>query len=46
MVTKEYMDERKCSGLDCAWCASLDCICSVTAQIRKEVEDGSSDNSD
>lgn len=37
-MTKEYVDERKCSGLDCAWCCCLDCIHSVIAKVRKEVE--------
>lgn len=38
-MAKEYIDERKCSGLDCAWCAYLDCIYSVMAKVKKEAEE-------
>lgn len=43
-MAKEYIDERKCSGLDCAWCCCLDCIHSVMAKVRKEVEDVNTTN--
>lgn len=46
MAKTEYIDERKCSGIDCAWCATLDCIHSVMARVRKEVEDNDTTSKD
>lgn len=33
---KQYVDERKCLGIDCAWCLDMDCELSKLPYKKKE----------